>query len=327
MRTFSFHGLLSQGLCLGLTLSCLLTTACDNDDQDFCLDGKYRREMVQKLEGFGEEKASLLNFCNMENSTFITLSTAAAWNLNSDQRQQLKQVRDGVSKPDSKTLLQKVISLEDIPTYMNNKYGGTIGGYVCEAADVKQLATMHDVYWGMRLDYEGSAFKEDGAGYGVIRFCSEQVFFLNIPYVEEMGGTQPHAWPNGGGGFTTSTLGEGGYPEWRFEGYYAPVEGAELYEVTPQGRELLRSVYTGGKWQTFESPYYPAAPTTKAEGTAPLEGKFAQYAGHRFMVRGEEPDRYLLATYEAPNLPGLFVLEKGVSGLWVSKSEARLDPQ
>ncbi|MGM9758836.1 MAG: hypothetical protein ACI30I_01805 [Parabacteroides sp.] len=49
-----------------------------------------------------------------------------------------------------------------------------------------------------------------------------------------------------------------------FDGYYAPREGAEIYEVTPQGREMLRAVYREGRWQTFESPLYPVPATTKS---------------------------------------------------------------
>ena len=306
-------------LMLGFTLSAGFI-ACDDDNEEFKPEGQYRREMVLQLEGFGEEKADLLTQCHMDQSTFIELSTSPAWELTTDKQTALKEVRDGVSKPESRTLLQKVIPLSDVYIYMENVYGGTIGGFVCEAADVKQLITMYDVFWGMRLDYEGTNFHEEGAGYAVIRFYSDSINHLSIPYVEELGGTQPHQWPNGGGGFTTSTLGEGGYPEWTFDGYYAPKEGAELYEVTPQGRELLRATYTAGKWQTFESTNYPAPSQLRSSlsGTR-SDVHFVDYAGHRFMVRGEDDTRYLLATYELLDLPGMFLLEKGIRALWVEK--------
>ena len=306
----------------------VLLTGCDDDDgpivEEFVPEGNYRHEMVLSLEGFGEEKDALLKSCNVSNDQFIFLSTAKAWELEENEQADLKRVRDGVSKPDVKTLLQKIIPIEDLSTYMNNKYGGTIGGFVSEAADVKGLSTMYDVFWGMRLDYEGTYFKEDGAGYAVIRFYSDHVESMAIPYVEELGGTQEHAWPNGGGGFTTSTLGDGGYPEWRFNGYFVPQEGAELYEVTPQGREMLRSVYKEGRWQTYESDYYPQTRTASATVGPAYEGVWATYQGHRFMLRGEENSRYLLTTYEKLNLPGSFVVEKGVYGIWVEKEEVVL---
>jgi hypothetical protein len=308
----------------------VLLTGCDNDGdnpfvEEFVPEGNYRRESILALEGFGEEKDALLKRCDVSDERFVLLSTSKAWELDESGRTDLKRVRDGVSKPDAQTLLQKVIPIEDLSTYMNNKYGGTVGGFVSEAADVKELSTMYDVFWGMRLDYEGTYFKEDGAGYAVIRFYSRHVDKMLIPYVKELGGTQEHAWPNGGGGFTTSTLGDGGYPEWRFDGYFAPEEGAELYEVTPQGREMLRSVYKEGRWQTFESGYYPQVRTVPAQAGHAYEGVWATYQGHRFMLRGEENGRYLLTTYEGIALPGSFTVEKGVRGVWVASGEVEVE--
>ena len=89
----------------------------------------------------------------------------------------------------------------------------------------------------MRLDYSGSEFKENGAGYAVIRFYSGHTDNLEIPYSPAMGGDITNPEPFGGGGFTTSTLGYGGFPEFKFDGYYPPKEGAELYVATPAVRQ------------------------------------------------------------------------------------------
>lgn len=314
----SFWGLLA------LSFGLIFLFGCDNDESATSIvEGNYTHQAIQSMNGFGEEKPDLLSRCQVDETTFIALSTDSAWALPADQRQKLTSVRDGVSKPDGNTLLQKIIPLSDLTTYMENKYGGTVGGFVAEAADVKNLFTMRDVYYGLRLDYEGTQFKPEGAGYAVIRFYSTETDKLNIPYSPELGGNQEHAWPNGGGGFTTSTLGKGGYPEWTFDSYYAPKEGAELYEVTPQGREILRSVYKDGRWQTYESEYYPL-PETKASAMNPgkvYNGVFASYKGYRFMVRGEADGQFLLATYAVYPIPGLSVLEKGVYGILVPTQE------
>lgn len=303
----------------------------DDDDAPVIIsEGIHTHPAIQSMKGFEEEKEILLAQENLTVQEFIKLSTDSAWALPADKQSQLKNIRNGVSKPDPQTLLQKVIPLEDLSTYMNNIYGGTIGGFVAEAADVKSVVTMPDVYWGLRLDYEGTKFREHGAGYAVIRFYSKATSSMTIPYSPELGGTQAHAWPNGGGGFTTSTLGQGGYPEWVMSGYSAPEEGAELYEITPLGREILRSVFKAGKWQTFESNFYPLPQTKSLEADRTIRnglfnGRFittyGTYQGHTFIVRALIEGEYHLATTERIAIPGMTTLEKGVYGLRVPQGE------
>lgn len=306
--------------------------SCQNDDSDLTVisEGAYTHEIVKNMQGFGEEKQTLLNQMNLSEDEFIELSTDSAWALLPDKQKALVNVRNGVSKPDAQTLLQKIIPLEDLSTYMNNIYGGTIGGFVAEAADVKSLHTMYDVYWGLRLDYDGTKFKENGAGYAVIRFYSDAAPLMKIPYSPELGGTQEHAWPNGGGGFTTSKLGYGGYPEWVMNGYSAPKEGAELYEITPLGREILRSVFKEGKWQTFESDYYlrPGTRTTDMDvlvRNGIYDNKFivtyGDYCGYTFVIRGLVNGEYHLTSTNLISVPGIKVIEKGVYGVNVPQEE------
>lgn len=310
---------------------CTAPSSCTNDDNESnptISEGSLTSAFVKTLDGFGEEKTALLEANGVTNQEFIRLSTDSAWALPHAEQKKLKSVRDGVSRPDGKTLLQKIIPLEDISTYMNNVYGGTIGGFVCEAADVKSLHTMEQVFHGLRLDYSGTKFKADGAGYAVIRFYSSATENMYIPYSPELGGSQPHEWPNGGGGFTTSTLGEGGYPEWTFSGYYAPEENAELYEVTPEGREILRSIYHDGRWQTYESPYLPST-TTRSSNKAIRNGRYSEgliqtlcdYHGFTFHLRGETEGRYGLSTDKPLPVEGLKLIERGVYGISVPCSE------
>ena len=313
------------------TMLCTTQSACSDDEENNVTtisEGSFTSAFVKTLNGFGEEKVALLDANGVTQQDFIRLSTDSAWALSQSDQMKLKAIRDGVSRPDGRTLLQKVIPLTDVNTYMNNVYGGTIGGFVCEAADVKSLHTMEQIFNGLRLDYSGTKFKSDGAGYAVIRFYSSATDKLSIPYSPELGGSQPHEWPNGGGGFTTSTLGEGGYPEWTFSGYYAPEENAELYEVTPQGRELLRSIYRDGRWQTYESPYFPV-PTTRTSTAEIRNGRYADgliqtlcdYRGFTFHLRGEADGRFGLSTDKPLPIEGLEMIERGVYGICVPCSE------
>jgi len=262
MKSFicSFSGLV-------LWIALVLTSGCSNSENDVISwpAGKLVKEYVQKLKGFFDHKNTLLAAAGMSNEEFLSFSTDSAWSLNQTNRNKLKQLRNSLSAPTGTTLLQKIIALQDVATYMNNTYGGTIGGFVSVAADVKSLSTMHDVYWGMRLDYPGTKFLPDGAGYAVLRFTSSRTEMLNVPYCEEMGGSYAHAWPSTGGGFTSSTLGKGGVPEYTFSNYFAPDQGGELYEVTTLGYEILRATYKGTKWVTTE-------PSTRASKSAAVNG-------------------------------------------------------
>lgn len=317
-----------------LTIICFIgIVSCQNDDNtEYEIPvGNYNHTVVNLLKGFGEEKEALFAKLNVSEGTFIALSTAAAWTLQPAEQTTLKDIRNGVSKPDEKTLLQKVIPLEDMSIYMDNIYGGTIGGFVAEAADVKLLINMFDVYWGLRLDYEGTKFDEDGSGYAVIRFYSNTASQLTIPFSPELGGTQAHAWPNGGGGFTTSTLGKGGYPEWVCSGYNVPEEGAELYEVSTQGQEHLRSIFKEGKWQAYGATDTDISSPTRSQSNTirngVFDGKFittyGEYKGYTFTVRGEVNGFYHLTTDRQVPVAGLQVVEKGIYGVQATKDTVK----
>lgn len=281
------------------------------------------------MEGFEEQREQILSRNNVTPRDFIAWSTDSAWSLPSHAQIALRNTRTSIPAPASNVLLQKVIALEDIATYMNNTYGGTVGGFVSVAADMKRVSTMYDTYWGLRLDYSGTKFRENGAGYAVIRFYSEATKTMSIPFCTELGGTQAHAWPNTGGGFTASKLSAGGYPEYTFKGYSAPRHGAELYEVTPEGREILRSKYIEGKgWQTNEIGA-PAPETrskkeirngvytaTKGSGRV-FVTTYARYQGNDYIVRGQVGFYYHLTTQTPyPNVM-LEVVEKGIYGISV----------
>lgn len=218
-------------------------------DSQTSVQGKFTRKAIARMDGFGEHRKSLLKSNGMKKKEFISLSTDSVWALSSDAQVRLRKFREDLVWPDSMVLLQKVIPLTDLSHYEDNVNGGVVGGFVAIAADVKSLRTIEDVYYGLRLDYPGTAFSPEDEGYAVIRFYSSYTDRLYIPFGPELNGPQEHAWPNTGGGFTSSTLGKGGFPEWVFSEKHKPMEGAELYRVDAKGRETLSSVFENGKWQ------------------------------------------------------------------------------
>lgn len=239
-------------LLLVLASGMLFQSCSEENTEPTWPKGQYNQTAIQKISGFFEVREDLLNNANMSLSQFISFSTDSAWNLSESDKLRLRQVRDEIKFPNDSTLLQKVIPLEDVALYMNNTYGGTVGGFISSAGDVKSLRKLCDVYHGLRLDYCGSKFSSEGGGYAVLRFTSNVTNHLTIPYCEEMGGTKSFEWPTTGSGFTSSTLGDGGFPEYAFNNYYAPNQGGELYEITPAGNEILRAVYNGYQWITIE---------------------------------------------------------------------------
>lgn len=347
-----------------LWIALVLTSGCSNSDNDVISwpAGKFDEKYVQDLKGFFDHKNTLLATAGMSNEEFLSFSTDSAWSLSEAGRNKLKLLRNSLSAPTGTTLLQKIIALQDVATYMNNTYGGTVGGFVSVAADVKSLSTMHDVYWGMRLDYPGTKFLPEGAGYAVLRFTSNSTEMLTIPYCVEMGGTYAHAWPNTGGGFTSSTLGKGGVPEYSFSNYFAPNQGSELYEVTTLGSEILRATYKGTKWVTtepsnasksaavdgsqvrngiyglVENNYYPLLSYQGGKvkiqiaeddvrdysGTEYYISSQADYLGKNCRVWNGDADHYFLTFVgdEESMLPGFEVIEKNVFGKLVPIRES-----
>lgn len=310
-----------------LCLCLCVATGCKHDAPLTELDvvgGKLNKMAINALTGFSDYRASVLANTGVSEADFIQFSTDSAWSLPPAAQEQLKAVRAKVQQPGKQVLIQKFIPLEEMATYLTNKYGGTVGGFVAWAADVKNLNTMQEVYRGMRLDYDGTKFSEQGIGYAAIRFYSEQPQLISIPYCPEMGGSQAHAWPNGGGGFTTSSLTStlGGIPEWTFSTYVEPTDGAELYEMNANGYEILRGVfYKDTKWVMVDKGY---APTTKSRATTQAEPFVQQtvyYKGHPFFLRGTFEGICHLTTFTPYHDLPLEVVEKGVWGIQVPKAE------
>lgn len=311
----SIWHILSLVIAIGVSMTML---SCSDSNTYTVFDGKLNATYVAGLNGFPELKASLLEQHDMSEKEFIALSTAYAANLSDDKRTRLRLFRNDLMMPNRNTLLQKVISLSDVANYMENVYGGTIGGFISVAADMKQVRTMYDIYWGLRLDFTGSKFKEDGAGYAIIRFYPTETSTIIIPYSVEMGGKTEGEWPFGGGGFTTSTLGNGGYPEYKYSnGYYAPAEGAELYECTTNGNEILRSVFKSGRWTTAEGS------TVKTRSDVQtVTPRMVTYRGRNLYLRGATTEGVHLFTSDTTTAKelGMEVYERGVYRIIVPAS-------
>jgi hypothetical protein len=79
--------------------------------------------------------------------------------LNSSETALVNQVREELSAVASGTMMQKVIPQQDIYQYLYNpKYVGT-RGFVTTKEHAEGLVSLEDIYYGLRLDYDQTAFK------------------------------------------------------------------------------------------------------------------------------------------------------------------------
>jgi len=159
----------------------------------------------------------------------------------------LRSFRDAVPAPTNNTILQKVISIEDINNYLRDvdPYT-TIGGCIAKAEDVKHLSSASEIFDGLRLDYPGTKFGKN-VDYAVIRFKTNEASKLEIPYSNKISDTENGksfiSYPQTGNGFTSARDGSL-IPEYEASGYMEPQHGAELYKVV-NGEETLIGVYDG----------------------------------------------------------------------------------
>lgn len=149
----------------------------------------------------------------------------------------MKSIRESIPMPDSNTIVQKVIPKGDIAKYLDGTYT-QVGGYVTRAQDVSQLENYTDIYDSLRLDYPSTVYNPSiDDALGVIRFKTTESSEIQIPYGEEMGGSITDAPPFKGNGFTSATNGQV-IPEFKCGSYLNVEDGAELYEINPNGTEV-----------------------------------------------------------------------------------------
>ena len=210
--------------------------------------GKYSLASISKERGFIDLLPNLLIKEGLTMDDFQYMLQKSVKVLTESEKAKLARIRNAMPKPDVNTVMQKVIPKDAINIYLRevNPYT-TIGGFVTRASDAKHLKTYDDLYWGLRLDYVNDGGKlmnyiEDGSC-GVIRFKTKSTSELSIPREELLDNNN---YPYTGHGFTSGKQGRIGVPEFKFRNqFYAELnDGAELYEVFSDGREVLKAIFS-----------------------------------------------------------------------------------
>ena len=158
---------------------------------------------------------------------FNTLRLADVNELSAEQIGKLKNIREAVPKIDSNTVIQKTIPFEDIGKYIGDDGYSTIRGYIARYDDVSHIHGYDNVVESSRLDYTINSdirpYPEGGNAYGYIKFMTDDVDRIGIPYGTEFGGGNTDPAPCTRNGFTGARNGEV-IPEWTVDGNLEPIE-------------------------------------------------------------------------------------------------------
>ena len=177
-------------------------------------------------------------------------------------------IRKSIPKPTERTVLQKIIPIENADNYFGDQ-GWGVGGFISERGDVVDIKTIEDAVKRLRLDYEGSPFVETMIdtngnriavrdqngnlklktdGFVRIEFRTHDTDYIDIP-IGNRDGTNLDDDPASGNGFIKSD--EYLIPEYKVvdpDTKFPSVsltEGSKLY-VNIGGEEVLFGVVKNG---------------------------------------------------------------------------------
>ncbi|MGJ8729587.1 hypothetical protein ACRW9N_03855, partial [Listeria aquatica] len=209
----------------------------------------HHLDEVRSPNSFQSQMGTILEKHHLTLDEFNQLKLKPVQELTDAEVRTLKDIRDSVPKITTETPLQKTIPEGDIEKYLSGEYD-KIGGYIAKSDDVGHITGYEDVVESSHLDYttwDGKRpFPEDGNTYGKLEFRTDKVGDIEIPYGERYGGTNIDDPPCTYNGFTASRNGEV-VPEWKFNGYNYPKEGAKLYKVI-NGKEKLVGIFDGERF-------------------------------------------------------------------------------
>lgn len=155
----------------------------------------------------------------------------------------INSIRNSIPQPNANTVMQKVIPQSDMSKYISGEYT-SCKGYVTTAQDAKHLKTTEDIYYGMRLDYEGTKFTPTDQSCGIIRFKANNASDAVIPRSSVNAGNAADGAPFTGHGFTAANNGRLAVPEWKKDNWFDLQDGAELWDVASDGTETLRAIFS-----------------------------------------------------------------------------------
>lgn len=223
-------------------------------------DVPHRSMFSPEQLGRSQVTDDLLSSHGLTRDQAIDLINKPVSQLTPDEWRTMRALEGDIAKPDAGTVMQKVISPETADRYVMGRDPdfdvNEVRGSVTRADDTSQLTTPEQIHDGLRLDYEGTTFRFDDDSTHLIRFTTDDPRFES-PLRSEMGQSTHGSYdgwkdPFTGNGFTKS--GDDIIPEYQSYPDAAgnagvPMrDGAEMWEVLPDGNQRLTAVLRDGEW-------------------------------------------------------------------------------
>jgi len=182
---------------------------------------------------------------------FLDLMRKSATELSPEEAKIIEAIRNSVPMPDANTPLQKVLNPAYVDSYFDGSFvkfnDGKISGCITTVDGAAGMTNPEEIFYGLRMDYVNTPFNPTDDSVVAIKFTSNDVDNIIIPYGDSM----PN--PVGGNvsnidpvllreiGFTSATNGQI-IPEFYTDGV-AMKDGAQMVRITSSGEEQVIGVF------------------------------------------------------------------------------------
>lgn len=201
---------------------------------------KFARELVTELElkhGITEERLNVLrnlDYNKMTQSDYEKIKLEIDAIISLTKSYDLNKVKPG--------MMRKYISVEVMNQYLaNGKNSKSVGGFIARQDDVLQLKTFEDVFYTMRLDYEGNTFVYNRE-IAYIDFSATSYEDTFVPIGKLYEGTETTPSPFGGMGLL-KTENNQIVREYKTKGKGLVIEEAIMYKIDKNGNTVKIAVY------------------------------------------------------------------------------------
>lgn len=207
---------------------------------------KFARELLTELElkhGITEERLNVLrnlDYNKMTQSDYEKIKLEIDAIISLTKSYDLNKVKPG--------MMRKYIPVEDVEKYLSGKFGDRtydgIRGFIARQDDVLQLKTFDDIFYTMRLDYEGNTFVYNRE-IAYIDFSATTYEDTFVPIGELYGGTENWPSPFGGMGLL-KTENEQIIREYISRGKdlkFSDMNEAIIYKIDKNGNTVKIAVY------------------------------------------------------------------------------------